>query len=224
MNDFKAIIYDLDGTLIDSERHWEEAGKHFFAKRGLEQTPELRRYMMGRNLTESLAYLKKMYGWQEEVEEARAEFLQMTEEIYRTKAIALDGASNIINYTRSVFKKQAIASGSALKRIELIVDRLQWRQAFDCLVSSEHVNYVGKPNPAIFFYAANQLGVNPSDCMVIEDSENGIIAAKAAGMSCVAVPERNAVGDFSRADLVVESLEDERLKVFFKNLTQKNMM
>lgn len=213
---FVAIIYDLDGTLIDSERHWEEASRLFFAKRGVEQTPELRRYMMGRSSWESLAHLKKVYGWKEEVADARAELLQMTDEIYRTKAAALPGATTVLKATRKIFGGQAIASGSALQRIERVVDRLEWRNLFDHLISSEHVNHRGKPDPALFFYTAQQLGVNPSDCLVVEDSENGVIAAKAAGMACIAVPERNAVGDFSQADLVVESLEDDRLLTYLR--------
>jgi HAD superfamily hydrolase (TIGR01509 family) len=211
---YQAIIYDLDGTLIDSERHWEQANRIFFGKRSAEVTPEMIRYMTGRSTWEALAYFKASYGWSEEVADLRDELLAMTEDIYLRKAAAMPGASEIIAWTRGRFPKQAIASGSGTRRIETVVDRLRWRNSFDALVSSEHVGHRGKPDPAIFLFAADKLGAAPENCIVIEDSENGVAAAVAAGMRCVAVLYENSAGNYSRADLVVRSLVDPRLTRF----------
>ncbi len=208
----EAIIYDLDGTLIDSEDHWQPVNQHFFAKRGMEFTPELHRQVAGGSILETMQRFKVTFGWSETPEDLRAELLSMTEEIYRALAQPIAGAEELIRATRQQIGSQAIASGSSARRVTTVVDRLRWQPHFDYLASCEEVGNKGKPDPAVFLYAAQKIDVHPSQCVVIEDSENGVRAAKAAGMRCIAVPYKKSIGNFSYADLVVESLTDERLQ------------
>ena len=101
-----------------------------------------------------------------------------------------------------------------MNRINLIIDRFGWRENFDHLVSAEHVNNVGKPAPDIYLHTASLLSLDPSQCVVIEDSENGIKSAKAAGMCCIAVPNGNNEDDCSLADIRVDSLEHSDLRKY----------
>ncbi len=214
---FKAIIFDMDGLLIDSEGYWDECSVPLFANRGIEFSAELKQRLTGRSLRENIEWLKQQYGWTEPTEDLIKEFRTATDHIYYNLAQPLPGASELIKKVDSAFSKQAIASGSFLYRIEEIANRFAWTPYFDALISSDHVNYVGKPDPAIYRFTANELRVLPETCVVLEDSVNGVRAAKAAGMTCIAVPNQKwGYGDFSMADMIVESLEDERIRKFLK--------
>ena len=98
-----------------------------------------------------------------------------------------------------------------------MVERFGWQDHFDELVSPDHVGGVGKPDPRIYLHTADLLKVNPADCVVLEDAENGVVAAKKAGMKCIAVLDKRwSFGNFDMADLTVESLEDGRVYKFLK--------
>ena len=127
----------------------------------------------------------------------------------------MPGAEAVLKKIKEKQLKLAIASGSPLYRIEKILDRFSWREYFQQLVSVEHVDDRGKPDPAVYSHTASLLQVSPSECVVIEDAQNGVEAALLAGMSCVAIPDaRWSHGNLSAADVIVKSLEDEKLFKF----------
>src|SRR2546425_104914 len=97
----------------------------------------------------------------------------------------------------------------------MILKRLGWEGMFEVLVSTDHVNHVGKPDPAIYTYTLEQLGRRPEECIVIEDAQNGIRSAQGAGLRCVVVPDpRRNFGDYSMADYQVTSLKDPALYAY----------
>lgn len=207
----------MDGVLIDSEFHWFEAEMNFLKKYGITMTREIMTKMTGRSLRETVGMIKEEYKLLPTVEELMGEKAAASEAIYEYKAQVMPGVHELIQtiYTRE--GRLAIASGSMLHRIEKIVERFEWQQYFEHLVSSDHVNYVGKPDPAIYTYTANKLGLDPSTCVVIEDSVNGLRAAKGAGMTCIAVPDpRWSQGDYSAADLIAEGLTDAKIIDFLE--------
>jgi HAD superfamily hydrolase (TIGR01509 family) len=127
----------------------------------------------------------------------------------------MPGADKLLQHLKNIGLKLAIASGASLERIEKVVDRFGWENYFDELCSTDHVNFAGKPDPAVFNYAVKALNLSPSDCVVFEDSINGVVAAQRARIPCVAVTDpRWSRGDFSIADLVVGSLEDKKIYDF----------
>jgi sugar-phosphatase len=212
---YQAVIFDMDGVLIDSDLHWLEAEMEYLKKYNVIVTPDITSQMAGRSLRDSVALVKEMYNLSQSVEELLREKTEASNAIYTHKAQAMPGVETLLQKLQQVKARTAIASGSFLQRIEMIVDRFAWREYFEHLVSSDHVNYVGKPDPAIYRYTAQKLGLDPANCVVIEDSVNGLVAAKGAGMSCIAVPDaRWSRGDYSAADLIANGLTDTKVVDF----------
>lgn len=199
----------MDGLLVDSMIHWLEMDREFFAERGWEMTEDLVRIMTGKSEKENTLILKQTFGGDEEIDKmvlARQEHIDI---IYKEKTIAMPGVSNLIKKASAMGMKQAVASGAPEHTIKITVDRFGWSDHFDELFSVEDVDHRGKPEPDVFLYTAEKLGLKPEECVVLEDAENGVVAAKRAGMACIAVPDKRwSFGDFSQADLVVDSLED----------------
>lgn len=212
---YEAVIFDMDGVLINSELYWDEEDKFFFGKRGISFDHKMKSYMTGRSMREIMEWVRERYGFKETVEELCRERVNLTDSIYTQKAGIMPGVEPLLRLLKSCNVKMAIASGSFLYRIETIVDRFGWKDFFSALISTDHVNYVGKPDPAIYSYTGKQLGIAPERCVVIEDSVNGVWAAKRAGMKCVAAPDaRWSFGDFSDADIIVDTLTDKKLLDF----------
>ncbi len=216
MSKFKAILFDMDGTLIDSELHWIDAEKKFTSTFNVPYTNEWVKLINGKSLLESSKLIKEMHNLPQTLEDIVTHKINCSEAVYTDHALPLLGADDLLRRIKKQNdKKTAIASGASLARIKQIVDRFSWHDYFDTLVSTDHVDYVGKPDPAIFLYAAKELDVLPSECVVIEDSENGLNAAKRAGMKCIVrFDDRWSHGDYSGADLIVNSLDDKNFYDF----------
>lgn len=215
MGKFKAAIFDMDGLLIDSMVHWLELDKRFFADMGLDFNNEIIRYLTGRSAQENVRYLIAKFNLSETEEEIFEKRSGRFLNVYKNKCLAMPGTDRLLSTVQNKGWRQAVASGAPLDCIEIVVNRFNWQKYFNHLISADHVNQIGKPDPAIYTYAARQLGLDPGECVVFEDAENGVVAAKLAGMSCIAVPdERWSFGDLSQADLVANSLDDKKIYKF----------
>lgn len=216
MSNFKAVLFDMDGTLVDTSLHWITAYQKFIEKFNVPYVREDVKLVDGKSLKESSQIFKDLYNLPHSVEEILEHKLLTSDEIYKVHALPLAGATDLLKQIKiQNDKKTAVASGASLNRIETIVNRFGWNDYFHTLASTDHVNYVGKPDPAVFLYAAEALGVPPEQCVVIEDSENGLRAAKKAGMQCVIRhDDRWSIGNYSAADLIVKSLEDKDIYNF----------
>ena len=209
MSNFKAIIFDMDGVLIDSESHWALAERPFREKYNLKITPEMIIHFNGRSEKENLTWIKNKFDLKPSVEELLLERSECIDEIYKKLANTVPGVENILIRVKQNSLPQALSSGAPMRNIDQIVNRFAWKKYFDQIVSSEHVNHIGKPNPAIFLRTAELLQIEPRDCVVIEDAQNGIAAAKSAGMTCVAlVGQTWSRGDLSAADCQVKNFSD----------------
>ncbi len=212
---FKAVIFDMDGLLIDSEFYWAQAELEFLKTYNIPRTRELTAKMTGRSLHETAVMLKNEYNLTDSVEEILGNKIAKSQAIYDYQAQAMPGSEELLKSLKQSGFVVAIASGSSLERIMKIVSRLGWEKYFNALVSTDHVNLKGKPDPAIYTYTSEVIKIEPGKCVVLEDSVNGVRSAKAAGMSCAAVLDaRWSWGDFSEADVIVNSLEEQRLIEF----------
>lgn len=214
---FDAVIFDMDGVLIDSELYWKDVDKIFFTSKGINLTEEIINFLIGRSEEEVARWLIKNFNLLQTVDGIIEERKKLSDLIYTRNSQPVKGVEELISLIKQSDKKLAVASSSALDRIRLIVDRFSWQKHFEKLVSADSVNSESKPDPGIYIHTAKQLGVEPSLCCVFEDSENGIKAAKGAGMSCVAYHDpRWCVGDNSLADLVIGSYGDNKLFDFLE--------
>ena len=212
---FKAIIFDMDGVLIDSMLYWVRNDTDFLKKYNLELTKELVTEFSGKGLGEVAKLVKDRFNLPQSVEQIMADNRGHSEDIYDTKTLPMPGADMLLEKIKQSNLKSAIASGSPLYRIEKITDRFNWKDYFHHLVSVDHVDDRGKPDPSVYRHTAKLLKIHPSECVVVEDAQNGVEAALSAGMKCVAIPDaRWSYGDFSKADLIADSLVDPKLLTF----------
>lgn len=211
---FKAVLFDMDGIVIDSEIYWEKIEKEYARLKGLKYTLPYRRDIMALSERELAEVLRARYGLKETVEQIVAERGDMALGIYKKEAKLLPGFLPLIKKIRGKYKI-ALVSSSPFEWINLILQRFKLRPYFDEIVSAEEMrDGRGKPHPAIYLFAARRLHVRPAECLVFEDSVNGVKAAKSAGMFCVAVPgpwvkDRRGVGE---ADVVAKSLKDKEIE------------
>ncbi len=205
----QAIIFDMDGLLIDSIIHWIEMDTKFFGDRGAVLTPEIMVRLNGKSQIENATWLINHFGWPETPEEYIQSRKSMIDSIYSHKTLIMPGADELVKKIAISDKKQAIASGAQKEWIDMVTTRFGWKEYIDEELSVDHVGHKGKPEPDVYLYAAKKLCMDPQDCIVFEDAENGVVAAKRAGMTCIAVPDKRwSHGDFSQADLIVDSLEN----------------
>ena len=212
MKKYKAVIYDLDGLLIDSMLYWIKADQTFLGKYDIELTEQMIQFLTGKSEVENMEWLKKEFNIDDSTESMLHNRRAITDLIYTKQTMPMPGAEDLLKILDKTELKQSIASGVSKYCIDEVCDRFDWHNHFESLISSEHVGNKGKPNPAVYTYTAKKMNIDPRDCVVLEDAVNGVIAAKRAGMDCIAVPnEKWSFGDFSEADLIVDSLNDKNI-------------
>ena len=205
----QAVVFDLDGVLIDSEQVWDEARRGLAAERGRPWPEAASRDMMGMSSPEWSAYMHEAVGLPEAPEEISAEVVRRLEEIYRERLPLLPGAPEAVERLAGRWPL-GVASSSNRELIDLVLELSGLDRHFKATVSSEEVDR-GKPAPDVYLETAERLGVRPERCAAVEDSEKGILSAKAAGMRVLAIPNPHFPprGDaLAQADEVLESLEE----------------
>jgi sugar-phosphatase len=186
----KAVIFDMDGVLIDSEPLWRKAEIETFNELGFEFTEEMCRQTMGMQTKEVIEYWYNILQWKDKtIDEVTEILLNKIHRLIREEGKPNEGVQEVIDYFQKHKLPLAVASSSPYSLIDLVLEKLAIKNAFKVVESAEFLPY-GKPHPQIFLNAAQKLRVNPQNCMVIEDSFHGMIAAKAAQMFTVVIPEK----------------------------------
>jgi len=207
----EAVIFDMDGLLIDSEPLWVRAEVEVFETAGLRITEADCAKTKGLRVDDVIAYWQKARGFDPSLTNAAIEerLVGRVIELIRSEGVALRGIAQAIKAAKTGGRPIALASSSPPRIIEAGLARLSLESAFDVVQSAATESH-GKPHPAIFLRTAEALRVPPVSCVVIEDSMNGIIAAKAARMGCIAVPfdHPNHEARFALADVIVSSLDE----------------
>jgi sugar-phosphatase len=190
LDDFDAIIFDMDGVLIDSEPLWKIAMEHVFAAVGSKLTRKDFQKTVGLRLDEVIQFWHQHEGWTTvSPEEVEQQIVVKMQELIRATGSPLTGVIETLHYLRAQNKKIGLATSSYRVLIDTVIEVLDLKEAFDCTHSAELEAY-GKPHPAVYLTVADFFQVDPRKCLVIEDSLNGIISAKAAKMKVVCIPEK----------------------------------
>lgn len=206
----KAVIFDVDGTLLDTERIYMQAWKDAAAELGYVITDELLRKTRAINVKDAAKIFEADIGNGFSYDKTRAVRVRIAEEIIKRKSpILKPGVTELLDWLENNGIRLSVASSTHLKgtREHLAESRILDR--FEVVVGGDMVSR-GKPNPDIFLKAAELLGLEPSECIVVEDSPAGIRAAVSAGMKAVLVPDQAAITDeiIAMSDAVLKSLHE----------------
>jgi HAD superfamily hydrolase (TIGR01509 family) len=207
-NRVKAVIFDLDGTLVDSEPNYSEADDKTLADYGIVKlSAEMKRKYVGIGTVEMMEDIKKIYDINESIEILVAKKNKYYLEIAKKNTPVFPEMHKFLQFLKSNNYPLALASGSSPEIIDTVLSITKLREYFDVVLSAEQVEK-GKPAPDVFLEAAKQLGVPFGNCLVLEDSKPGVEAAKSAFMYCMALPytmEESLQDSFSMADLVFKN-------------------
>jgi HAD superfamily hydrolase (TIGR01509 family) len=205
-----AVVFDLDGVIVDSEHVWDAARRRLASERGGRWTETASRDMMGMSSPEWSRYMHEVVGLAEPPEEISAEVVRRLEDVYSAELPLVPGAAEAVRRLGARWPL-GLASSSNRPLIDLVLDLAGLTALFATTVSSEEVAR-GKPAPDVYLEAAGRLGVEPAAAAAIEDSEAGIRSARAAGMRVIALPNPSyPPGDeaLRLADVVVRSPADQ---------------
>ena len=213
--EIKAVIFDMDGVLIDSEPLWRKAMIEGFASIGVLITEEDCKKTTGNRLKEVVEYwFEKLNIYDVLPTEIEHRIINMLVKLINNEGKAISGVIEVINFCNNKNIKIGLATSSSNQLMEAVLEKLNLKNTFKSSISAENMEY-GKPHPEVFLNCASQLQISPLECIVIEDSINGVIAAKAAFMRVIALPEQENINNhkFSIADYKLNNMQ-EVLKLF----------
>jgi HAD superfamily hydrolase (TIGR01509 family) len=204
----KAVIFDMDGVMIDSEPLWEKTERILLARRNIDYSPEYRDLIVGLNQRDSGKLLRDTFSLGETVDEIISERIEILTAIYEKELELVPALAPLLEALKPRGYLLAVASSSPLRVIDFVLDMFSLRPYFDAVVSGECTEN-GKPHPDIYLHTAERLGVRPQECVAIEDSINGVRSATSAGMYCIAVPDKRLSREaFEKAHMILETLDE----------------
>lgn len=208
----RLIIFDLDGVLLDSEKLYMDMNQRFFKELGANISIEEHQAFVGISATKMWAYIKEKSNLAQTVDQLKELEKELKyKTLYETDLIPSEGVMEFLEKLKAGQYTLAIASSGLRKNIELILRKLKAEKYFELIVSGEEVAK-GKPEPDIFLKVSDHFGKKPGDCIVIEDSTNGVTAAKSAGMVCFGYFNPNSgKQDLTKADFVFDSFKGSNL-------------
>jgi sugar-phosphatase len=218
MDKIQAVILDMDGILIDSERHWQLTERAIFAELGIDLSDALLVETRGLRTEEMVAHWSARFSMDGSDPKAlMADYDRRMVETMKREVPLMEGARELIDLFKGLGLPLALATCSTHEHIDAVMEKHGLRSSFDQLVSAA-VGMPGKPHPEVFLQTAGLLNTDPTRCLVFEDSFNGLVAAKAARMKVVAMPDPEEYGQqrFGAADLKIRSLNDFTLETFRK--------
>ncbi len=202
------ILFDMDGVLIDSELHWDRLLPDFLRTMIPDFSDQDMHTVQGLSNLSLYQWLCQKYGNFLSGSEFLPKLADFADEIYRGPVALMPGVLDLIQWLHQKQLVMAIVSSSPIRHIKIVRDRFGLTNYFPKIFSAEMVGGIGKPDPAVYRYAATTLGVLPNSCIAIEDSKNGVASAKDAGMTAIGLrSEQNRTQDLYRADYVVEGFD-----------------
>ena len=214
---FDAVIFDMDGVLIDSEPVWKIAMEEVFHSVGCPLTKADFQKTVGLRLDEVVSYWFKHSPWENQtVEEVEKSIVQKMVAMISADGKPLIGVIETLQFLKNKGLKIGLATSSYEILIDTVLDTLNIRDYFDCTHSAENEAF-GKPHPAVYLTASEMLAVHPLKCLVIEDSLNGVLAAKSARMQVVCIPEKS---HFPNPKLIISDYQYETMSDFLSVVSE----
>lgn len=191
-SNIKAVIFDMDGTLIDSMWLWKAIDIEYLARHNHELPDNLQKKIEGMSFSETANYFKTRFNISDDIEVIKQDWNEMAADYYKHKVLLKDDAKAFIKELKKRNIKVGIGTSNSQELVSVIMNKFSMEHTFDTIRTSCEVAK-GKPHPDIFLKVAEDLGIEPSKCMVFEDVPNGLVAANNAGMKSVAIHD-----DFSK--------------------------
>lgn len=209
--DIDAVIFDLDGTLIDSMWMWKSIDIEYLARFGLEMPEDLQKNIEGMSFSETAVYFKQRFGLKDSLEQIKADWNDMAWDKYMNEVPLKEGAMELLKYLKGANIPAGIATSNSRQLVDLIIKRHGIDEYFSSIRTSCEV-IKGKPSPDIYLLVAKDLGARPERCLVFEDVIQGIMAGRNAGMKVCAVydkfSEEYTDEKIKLADYYVDSLKE----------------
>jgi len=211
LSDIDAVIFDLDGTLVDSMWMWKSIDIEYLARFGIEMPSDLQKCIEGMSFSETAVYFKERFGLKDSLDQIKSDWNAMAWDKYLNEVPLKEGAIELLKWLKANNIPAGIATSNSRELTELIVNKLGIAEYFKSIRTSCEV-LKGKPSPDIYLLVAQDLGVAPDGCLVFEDVIHGIMAGKNAGMKVCAVydefSEKYTEEKIKLADYYVHSLKD----------------
>ena len=200
-----AVIFDMDGVIVDSEIHWKTTEGYFLQSLIPTWNINDQDKILGLGVHDLYALLASTYQLQKTKEQFLELYQEMANVIYGQKVSLIEGFTELLSALHANHIPVALASSSPWTWINIMLERFNLRASFQAIVSADELEGEGKPSPAIYLLTAKRLGVSPTRCIAIEDSKNGVLSAKNAGMYCIGFRNGfNDEQDLSRADMIIQ--------------------
>ena len=184
----KAVIFDLDGTLVDSMWMWKAIDIEYLGKFGISLPKTLQKDIEGMSFSETAVYFKETFQIPDSLEEIKATWNRMAYKKYTKEVPLKTGVKEFLDYCKKNGIKLGIATSNSRELVDATLEALNIREYFDCVMTACEVAK-GKPAPDIYLAVAESVEVKPAECLVFEDIEMGILAGKSAGMEVCAVED-----------------------------------
>jgi len=207
---FRAVIFDLDGVLADSEPWWNQIDAQMLAEHGADYHGEYHRDVLGVSYPLAIEFYKKKFGISAPTEEMMRRRGEIAAEFFADRVGIFPNSKRVLEQLRGMKLRLAVATSSVSASARPFLDRHQLTRFFDVIITGDEIER-GKPEPDIYLRTAKKLGVSADECLVIEDSLSGIAAAKAAHMRVAAIPDRRFVDPTAyekAADCVLSELSE----------------
>lgn len=192
IDNYKAVIFDMDGTLFDTMGMWSELDRKFFEERKMPYPENLQKAVSGLSMDETADYFLSHFTLKESKKELKSIWNHMAYDFYHDEARLKPGALDLLKYLRNKNIKSALATSNSRELVNACFEGNDMFDYFDVIVTSNEVSH-GKPAPDIYLLASQMLSVYPSDCLVFEDVINGIDAGLGAGMTVCGIDDINSI-------------------------------